>query len=95
MNVSVCAGVSENYNSNNSISIFPNPASDKLNIQFTSDEKEFAKAKIVNSVGQVVKEVELNNNTQINIEDLPSGIYFLNIKNGSSQDFNKRFIVAK
>jgi hypothetical protein len=83
----------EVYKSN--FDVFPNPANDKINVRFTSGEKEFTKAQIVNSVGQVVKEVELNNNTQINIEDLPSGVYILNCKNLESSIISKRFVVAR
>ncbi|MDP1800899.1 MAG: T9SS type A sorting domain-containing protein [Bacteroidota bacterium] len=87
-------GIKEN-NYSNDLEIYPNPASDKLNILFTSGAKEFIKAQIVNSIGQVVKEIDLNNKTQINIEDLPNGVYLLNLKSTNSTSISKRFIIAR
>lgn len=88
--------ISESKALDSQIEIYPNPTTDKLNIQFTSDRKEVIKAQIINNTGQVVKAVELNyNDKQISIGDLPSGVYLLNLKDKFSSTLQKRFVVAR
>ena len=55
-----------------SIPVFPNPASNE--ISFAEDISEFSEVRLVDSFGRMVKEVLANN---LNVEDLPNGIYFL------------------
>ena len=89
-------GLVENNFGNNIFETYPNPVNDKLNIKFSSNEKEITKLQIINCVGQVVKEIDLENDTStININDLRNGIYVLNIKSKSSLYVSKRFIVEK
>jgi hypothetical protein len=90
-------GIKEYYKDSDNTIVYPNPANDKLNIIFTSAEKEITKAQIINSVGQVVKEVDLNNNKQINTEDLPNGVYLLSLRaqERSVKQISKRFVIAR
>jgi hypothetical protein len=55
------------------ISVYPNPTSDIINIE--SDEK-FNYIKLSNLNGQIITSTE---NNQINLQDYPKGIYFLDI----------------
>ena len=52
------------------LDIFPNPATDVLNIEY----EEIAAIKVINSNGQVVLSREASNN-QIDISSLPSGVF--------------------
>lgn len=74
--------------------IYPNPANDILNFEIPKPEL-FSKIKIVNSLGQLVKEEEATNINKVNIKDLPVGIYFLKIRYTNSIHINKRFIIAR
>ena len=70
--------------------IYPNPAQDIINVIFSSDDN--TNIIIYNAYGAVVKQV--NNNTdkhEINISDIPQGIYFITCTNGD-QVQTKRFI---
>lgn len=87
--------ISESNALDSQFEIYPNPANDRLNLKFISNEKEFYKAQILNSTGKVVKEIDLYSNVQISIEDLPNGIYILNCKNLESLTVNKRFVIAR
>lgn len=87
--------ISESNALNSQFEFFPNPANDRLNLKFISNKKEFYKAQILNSTGKVVKEVDLTNSAQINIEDLPNGVYLLNLKSINSTSISKRFIIAR
>jgi hypothetical protein len=60
---------------NNTVSIYPNPATDLINIQF-ANISESSILEIYNYLGQKVSSVLLNkNDTQLNISGLNSGIY--------------------
>ena len=65
-------------NNENSLKLWPNPANNELNIQFTSTVGELS---IYNINGQLVKQINSpnnhNTNIMIDISDLPAGIYNL------------------
>ncbi|MBL57615.1 MAG: hypothetical protein CMP61_10525 [Flavobacteriales bacterium] len=67
----------------NKFELFPNPASETLNIITSGD---FQRLNIVNIYGSVVKDVRLSStNSVINLEDLSSGIYFVNAFSGENK----------
>ena len=60
------------------IALFPNPATDILNI--TSSET-ISEIEIVNTLGQVVKRIEVNSDNAVcNVEGLTSGVYVVRIR---------------
>jgi len=63
------------------VNLFPNPASDKVIIQF---EDNYSSIRIIvyNELGQIVKELSSTKEleTSVNIDDLAPGIYHINIK---------------
>ncbi|MBQ1719448.1 MAG: T9SS type A sorting domain-containing protein, partial [Bacteroidales bacterium] len=62
----------------NEISLFPNPATDILNI--TSSEP-ISEIEIVNALGQVVKRMEVNaDNAVCDVENLSSGVYVVRLR---------------
>ncbi|HTO16556.1 MAG TPA: T9SS type A sorting domain-containing protein [Edaphocola sp.] len=64
---------------NENLSIAPNPAKDKIKVELLPFSKEL-KIQIVNSFGQELwqdKIIDQKKDTIINIENLPSGIYFI------------------
>ena len=69
-----------------SASAYPNPFADKLMVNFTTDQPEKVSVRIYNSVGEVLKEVEvsLSNNSEIQMDlsGLPTGVYFMKIMSG-------------
>ncbi len=69
------SGLNDTYQSNE-ISIYPNPAHDKVTIEGKGE------IKITNSLGQVVKEIEDNNTYRIlNIKDFEKGVYYIKVGN--------------
>jgi len=67
------------------IKVYPNPAGDKLHLQ-GYDLQEDAEYVIYSVVGQVVMRGTLQNETtDINVELLPSGMYFLKIGNQTAR----------
>lgn len=85
---------------NESINLWPIPASEtlKINFELPGLAREFTKAEIINSVGQLLFEIELNHisgEASVNIKELPNGVYFLSLKSDSKYIINKRFVVAR
>ncbi|SIP97486.1 Por secretion system C-terminal sorting domain-containing protein [Chryseobacterium sp. RU37D] len=64
------------------ISLYPNPASDVLNITKVSNKASF---EIYNAVGQLVKAGTINNN-QLRIADLVKGTYIITIKDKNTSE---------
>lgn len=68
---------------NNKVTVFPNPTRDLLNVQFLENPKGSVNASIFNAQGQEVLRQSFNNAApllQINVNNLPSGIYFLALR---------------
>ena len=61
-------------------SVFPNPANEWLTIDFPDNETNKTLIQIFNSTGMLLIETLISQSTQINITDLPDGIYFVQFK---------------
>lgn len=74
--------------------VFPNPAKDRLTLNFRSKEDGDATVQIFNMVGQRVKALPIPmyegiNDAQIDIDDLPSGTYLIRIDTRVNQLVSK------
>lgn len=67
----------DNQQVNYDIKVYPNPVIDNLTIKFNIDEN-ISKINLFNTQGQLVKSLDTNN-LQINVSDLSSGYYFLEV----------------
>ncbi|MEO6305390.1 MAG: T9SS type A sorting domain-containing protein, partial [Bacteroidia bacterium] len=80
VNNKVFVGIEE-ATQNFNFSLYPNPATNNLNIAFSNNKAENVSVKISNNLGQTVKTVELGNSTdiesQIDLSTLSSGVYFV------------------
>jgi hypothetical protein len=79
------------------INVFPNPATDKINLKIEGADNTNISVSLVNSVMAKVIEKnwtinETGFNEEINLKDLPSGIYFLQINFG---DYTKTKKIVK
>jgi hypothetical protein len=77
-----------------SLDIYPNPASDKLNVAFRSETAENLNIKMINLSGQVVlEEASVNSagnyHDVLDVKDLPAGMYFLELQSSSSKIVKK------
>ncbi len=71
------------------LSVFPNPTSDQLFINM-EDNEGAVNFTLVSSSGQVVKTGTLNSQSNtVNVSDLSTGIYFLNVQSDKKQAFRK------
>jgi len=79
------------FTSNLTASLYPNPATDLVNI---ATNFEISNVKVVNYVGQVVFEQDVNQmNFQINTSNYGSGMYFVQIENQDGVVITKRLTV--
>lgn len=77
----------ENVSDNISgIEIYPNPASDKLHVESIQTPEQI---KVFDLNGKLIK--NLGSTRDINISDLPVGIYFIRVKTDKGE-FNKKFV---
>jgi len=76
------------------ISMYPNPVSDKLNIQFDSYQHEVINMEIIDLTGRIVKRGELlQQHNVIDLSDINQGVYFVRLSNGEVS--NSRKILVK
>ena len=69
------------------ITLYPNPTANRLQVK---SDQFIQNLDIVNGMGQVVKTIEVNNlNKTIGVEDLPAGIYFIQINQKDIQIITK------
>ena len=73
------AYTSAEISANTVVSVFPNPATDVLNIGFTLDQNRHVKVSLVNTLGQTVATREMgvlsSGKAVFNIAGLPAGVY--------------------
>lgn len=76
----VSTGLNDNKKKSDEIVAYPNPCTDVL---YVKSEKKVTSFSIINAAGQVVKSAGVNTDLiQINISDLPSGLYLLLCNDG-------------
>ena len=83
-----------NTSKETTIRLYPNPATDKINIIFDSQTSEEAEISLISILGNKVSEKKYqinygNNKVSINISSLPKGTYYIKV---TMQKSNERFI---
>lgn len=93
LKVEQLTGISESEIQQNPIHIFPNPAHSFLEISGVSiDNCEFI---LLDVFGKTVQKNYLSNdNNRLNIESIPSGMYFYRVKNSSSILRSGKILIA-
>ncbi|WP_445432305.1 reprolysin-like metallopeptidase [Chryseobacterium indoltheticum] len=89
-NVVVASTLSTNETSiaNSGIQIYPNPATDFLNVTKVSDKATY---KIYSAAGQLVGNGNISNG-KINVSSLIKGAYVISIEDKGKESFNSKFI---
>lgn len=86
--IQLALGTSDVNAPNNGIQMYPNPASDVLNITKVSDKALY---KIYNAAGQLVGDGNINNG-KINVSSLLKGGYVITIDEKGKDQFRSKFI---
>ena len=76
------------------IKIFPNPASETINIDLGDESAVAASAEIMNSLGQLIATEALrrNSNTLIDVSKYTPGLYFITVKFNGLIETKKIFV---
>jgi PKD repeat protein len=73
------------------LDLYPNPASDELNISVNSPF-ETVNIKVYNAIGQIIDDFNISNNkTTINIGSYPAGIYYIGAEDSKQTTLKKFF----
>lgn len=94
---SLTTAIKKNNTDASSFEIYPNPANESAVLKINSLKAFDSQLTIINTLGAVVSErtaaiTEGKNNIDLKIENLSTGIYFVNIK-GSDTNITKKLIV--
>ena len=76
---------------NDKLQIYPNPATNELNIQLNATGATYEVA-IYNTLGSLVFVSEKTSNSNINISELNSGVYFVKVTDTQNKVYLKRMI---
>lgn len=94
--ISVNSAILTGINENNLLSdylVYPNPATNKINISLSNNRSENVSAQIFNTVGQLVKSENLGNSTSvqttIDVSDLAKGVYYVKTTVGGKAELKK------
>ena len=71
-------------------SVFPNPASSQVSIQLNSNE--LANYQLYSIDGRMIRQGSFQNQETLNLEDLNSGVYLINIDTKESRDSHRLII---
>ncbi|MCC6581813.1 MAG: T9SS type A sorting domain-containing protein, partial [Phycisphaeraceae bacterium] len=87
-------------NSMLSLNVFPNPSSDQIQIGCQLEKQGELKMKLVNSMGQVVEEVDHGiqqgyHVSRMDVKKYPAGIYNLLVSTGDDRMMVKKIVVLK
>jgi len=78
--------------------VFPNPASDQVNIQLSLPAYIRASISIYNTLGEKVMEVAngmmMSETYQVGVDHLSDGIYYVRLNIGNEQ-FNYKFVIVR
>lgn len=73
------------------LKIYPNPSSEKVNVVVDSDK--YSEIRLINSVGSEIYSTKFHKNTSINVSQLQSGIYFIEISGAEIMPIRRQLVV--
>lgn len=91
-----CSSLSvPNYEVSDVYKVYPNPSSDQVIIEFTDIETLPESVRIINSLGQVKKEIKVSDSEKMlmNTRELSAGVYLIEIRTKKKQTFLHKLII--
>lgn len=89
------SGISEQQQTENTFSIYPNPANQNITIAFFKETSQYTQLEIFTDFGQLIlsKEIIGNKTETLDLYEYPKGLYVAKIKYNSIEFSTKKFIV--
>lgn len=84
-----------NFNNNDIISVYPNPAQDLMNIQLATNYRETYSLQIKDLTGRTIKTIHQINDAiyQLSVKDLAPAFYLLQIKSNTGNTYTQKIKV--
>jgi hypothetical protein len=96
LNWSLISGVEDNYRENYHLNIFPNPASGKFTLELPASGNTEYTMQVIDIFGRIVLLSEIKNpKSEIRIDKLQSGIYFIRLIHDSKIISTDKLIIAE
>jgi len=101
--VELCSGAKkreedQQIESQSSISVYPNPAQQVINVSFNNFNSGEVVLTLRNALGSIVRERTINSNAtteQLSLDDSASGIYFLEVEIDGERKHIKKVLIVK
>ncbi len=77
------------------VKVFPNPTAEKLIMLLENNTKQKYQISLQNNLGQIVSQKQFeptSNELELDVKDLPKGIYFLKLTSANNQSFTQKII---
>ncbi|MFZ4398419.1 MAG: T9SS type A sorting domain-containing protein [Bacteroidales bacterium] len=88
-------GIENNNESDNSITVYPNPVSDKVIISLSFNLSEEASLTINNILGEIIfSKTGLTTFTEISLDNISEGLYFLNVIS-KNKKYVRKIVVSR
>ena len=84
--------LSQEHQNKKALNIYPNPSDKNISINFSDNFSNVNRFVIIDIIGRRVKEGEIGNNENINIEELRSGTYIIELSDYNGTKAVNKFI---
>jgi alkaline phosphatase D len=78
-----------------SVDIFPNPASNNIYIKLPDLKGSEIKLSIHNSLGQLLKEKQLSQSSELAVNEFPNGIYWLVFEQSGKKPYSSKLHISR
>lgn len=87
-------GVGSTGNINNQLEVYPNPATNAINIKLPANHSKNYTVDLTNAMGQTVKSISADDNATISLDGVSAGTYILNIRS-ENEVYTEKITVLK
>lgn len=93
-------GLNEINRLNEGLKVYPVPANESLELRIEREDlyRDFKRLRIYNSLGQLLQDEEFSfkdKHFEINVNELPVGIYYIQMKSVTHEPVTKRFLISR
>lgn len=83
------------YENENKIQLYPNPAQNNITVSYIGNQINKLDINIISTLGQIVFSKTIHHNEQIDISELPNGIYYIHAVDSKQNVSSKKLIISR